>query len=129
MGTDKGTINQSPRTATGPSGIYSGISTYFGSYSLMIDPAYVPDTPIISSATFPGTSLLAMGMTSTGLVGTWSLVSDPLQQIQVRIGSAPPSQSSAVPGPLPLAGAGAAFAFSRRLRRRVALGQTSSSKP
>jgi len=70
-----------------------------------------------------------MGMTSTGLVGTWSLVSDPLQQIQVRIGSAPPSQSSAVPGPLPLAGVGAAIAFSRRLRRRVALGQTSSSKP
>jgi len=56
-------------------------------------------------------------------------VTDPTQVFEVRIGSAPPSPSSAVPGPLPLAGAGAAFAFSRRLRRRVALGQTSSSKP
>jgi hypothetical protein len=64
-----------------------------------------------------------MGMTSTGLVGTWSLTSDPTQQIQVRIGEAPPAD---VPGPLPLFGAAAAFGYSRRLRRRVSLSRAAS---
>jgi len=32
---------------------------------------------------------------------------------------APPSPSTAVPGPLPLFGAAAAFGWSRRLRKRI----------
>lgn len=69
-----------------------------------------------------------MGIASTGLLGTWTLTSDPTQVIEVRVG-APPSPVVAVPGPLPLMGAAAAFGFSRRLRHRVGLGQAFNTKP
>lgn len=71
--------------------------------------------PIVSSATFNGTTLAGLGFTTTtGLIGTWTIASGG-DQIQVFLGSPP----AAVPGPLPLLGAAAAFGYSRRLRRRV----------
>ena len=85
-----------------------------------LDPAYVSNTPIVSSATFNGTSLAALGFTTTGLIGTWTL-DGTSESIYLCIGSSPcaPAPSS-VPGPLPLLGAGAAFGWSRRLRKRIA---------
>lgn len=71
-------------------------------------------TPIVSSATFNNSTLAGLGFTTTGLIGTWTLV-DGGDQIQVVL--------TEVPGPLPLLGAGAAFAYSRRIRRRIATSQ------
>jgi hypothetical protein len=83
-----------------------------------IDPAYSNNTPIVSSATFNGSTLAGLGFTTTGLIGTWSLTGTS-ETIQAILG-APPSPSTAVPGPLPLFGAAAAFGWSRRLRKRIA---------
>ncbi len=80
-----------------------------------IDSAYISNTPIVSSATFNGTTLAALGFTTTGLIGTWTL-NGTSESIQVILGA----PTAAVPGPLPLLGAGAAFGWSRRLRRRIA---------
>jgi hypothetical protein len=82
---------------------------------LRLDPAYTPNSPIVSSATFNGTTLSALGFTTTGLIGTWTL-DGTSETIQVVIGAPPPA---AVPGPLPLLGAGAAFGWARRLRKRT----------
>jgi len=91
-----------------------------------IDTGYTPGTSITSAATFNSQTLAGLGFTTTGLLGTWTPQpldgSDPytaFDTIQVVI-SAPPSPSTAVPGPLPLLGAGAAFGWSRRLRKRIA---------
>jgi len=80
-----------------------------------IDPTYVSNTPIVSSATFNGRTLAGLGFTTTGLIGTWTL-NGTSETIDVVIGA----PSAAVPGPLPLLGAGAAFGWSRRLRKRIA---------
>ena len=85
---------------------------------LRIDPAYVSNTPIVSSATFNDTTLAGLGFTTTGLIGTWTL-DGTSEAIQVILGAPTPS-GAAVPGPLPLLGAGAAFGWSRRLRKRIA---------
>ena len=79
-----------------------------------IDPSYIYNTPIVSSATFNGQTLASLGFTTTGLIGTWT-IDGTSESIQVFLG--PPA---AVPGPLPLVGAAAAFGFSRRLRKRIA---------
>ena len=84
--------------------------------SFYIDSAYTSNTPIVSGATFNGTTLAALGFTTTGLIGTWAL-NGTSESIQVILGA--PSPSTAVPGPLPLLGAGAAFGWSRRLRKRI----------
>jgi MYXO-CTERM domain-containing protein len=83
---------------------------------LILDPAYISNAPIVSSATFNGTTLAGLGFTTTGLIGTWSLTGTS-ETIKVFIGN---PASAAVPGPLPLLGAGAAFGWSRRLRKRIA---------
>ena len=84
----------------------------------IIDSTYVSNTPIVSSATFNGTTLATLGFTTTGLIGTWTL-NGTSESIQLILG--PPSPSgAAVPGPLPLLGDGAAFGWSRRLRKRIA---------
>jgi MYXO-CTERM domain-containing protein len=95
---------------TGISTLLAGAAGFFA-----IDPAYISNSPIDSSATFNGTTLAGLGFTTTGLIGTWTLdgTSETIQLIL-----APPT--SAVPGPLPLIGAGAAFGWSRRLRKRIA---------
>ena len=100
-----------------PATSVSGIVTFFsGSVNqFALDPAYLSNTPIISSATFNSTTLAGLGFTTTGLIGTWTL-NGTSETIQVFLG--PPA--AAVPGPLPLLGAGAAFAWSRRLRKRIA---------
>ena len=100
-----------------PATSVSGIVTFFsGSVNqFALDPAYLSNTPIISSATFNSTTLAGLGFTTTGLIGTWTL-NGTSETIQVFLG--PPA--AAVPGPLPLLGAGAAFAWSRRLRTRIA---------
>jgi MYXO-CTERM domain-containing protein len=82
-----------------------------------IDSAYISSTPIVSSATFNGTTLAALGFTTTGLIGTWTL-DGTSESIQVILG-APTPPGATVPGPLPLLGAGAAFGWSRRLRKRI----------
>jgi hypothetical protein len=74
----------------------------------------------VSSTTFNGKSLLGIGITTTGLLGTWTLA-EIGDTIEVRTG-APPAAN--VPGPLPLFGAAAAFGYSRRLRRRVSLNRS-----
>jgi hypothetical protein len=116
-----GTVNIDPAdSATGIPTILIG-DNLFG-----IDPGYTPGTPITSTATFNTKTLAGIGFTTTGPLGTWTL--QPLDgsdtynandTIQVVIG-APPSPSTAVPGPLPLFGAAAAFGWSRRLRKRIA---------
>jgi hypothetical protein len=76
-----------------------------------------------SEAVFNGKSLTDFGITTSGLLGTWTLQpadgTDPYtanDTINLIAGSS----SAAVPGPLPLLGAGAAFGWSRRLRKRIA---------
>jgi len=97
-------------------GLYTFLSGNANQFN--IGSAYVFNTPIVGSATFNGTTLLGLGFTTTGLIGTWTL-DGTSESIQVFIGSPSPS-GAAVPGPLPLLGAGAAFGWSRRLRKRIA---------
>jgi hypothetical protein len=96
--------------------LFAGIpNPYFG-----IDEAYASGDPIAFTMNFPGESLNSLGITSSGLIGTWFLTGEGYtanDQIQLFVG---PPQTSSVPGPLPLLGTSAAFAWSRKLRRRVA---------
>ena len=104
-----GTVSVSPASSvTGIQTILSGAINKF-----YIDPTYASNASIVSGATFNGTTLAALGFSTTGLIGTWSLTGTS-ETIQVIIGA------PAVPGPLPLLGAGAAFGWSRRLRNRIA---------
>jgi hypothetical protein len=99
-----------------PASSVSGTSTVlFGLISkFRIDSSYMPNSPIVSSATFNSLALSSLGFTTTGLIGTWT-IDGTSESINVYIG--PPA---AAPGPLPLLGAGAAFGWSRRLRKRLA---------
>ena len=106
-----GTVNIYPASSV------TGISTFLNNDLIQIDPTYTSNTPIVSSATFNGTTLLGLGFTTTGLIGTWTL-DGTSESIQVIIG-APTPPGATVPGPLPLLGAGAAFGWSRRLRKRI----------
>ncbi len=125
--------NVLPGTASNTADNVSGIPTvlaplyaFYGFPVLTIDTGYTGGN-IISEAIFNGKTLASdFGITTTGLVGTWTLQpadnSDPYSAndtIQFIVG-APTPPSAAVPGPLPLFGAGAAFAWSRRLRKRIA---------
>jgi len=85
---------------------------------MAIDPAYVSNTSIVSSATFNGKTLADLGFSTIGLVGTWSL-NGTSETIQVIVGP-PAAAAAAAPSPLPLFGAAAAFGWSRRLRKRIA---------
>jgi hypothetical protein len=100
--------------ATSVSGMFTVL--YGQGNQLILHPAYISNAPIVSSATFNGTTLAGLGFTTTGLIGTWSLTGTS-ETIKVFIGN---PASAAVPGPLPLLGAGAAFGWSRRLRKRIA---------
>ena len=100
--------------ASSVSGILTGMVGISGAFA--IDPSYIYNTPIVSSATFNGQTLASLGFTTTGLIGTWT-IDGTSESIQVFLG--PPS-TAAVPGPMPLLGAAAAFGFSRRLRKRIA---------
>ena len=99
--------------STSVSGIFTGIVGFQPRF--YIDPTYVSNTEIVSSATFNSTTLAGLGFATTGLIGTWTL-DGTSETIQLILG--PPT--AAVPGPLPLLGAGAAFGWSRRLRKRIA---------
>ena len=126
-----GTSTSSPRySITGPgnfngtrlfrassvAGIFTGLLGIGGYF--LIDPVYISNSPIVSSATFNSQTLASLGFTTTGLIGTWSLTGTS-ETIQVILG-APAPPAAAVPGPLPLFGAGVAFGWSRRLRKRIA---------
>ena len=111
----------------GPASSISGIFTILegDNDTFGIANTYTSSNAINSTATFNAKTLTGIGFTTTGLLGTWTL--QPLDgsdtysafdTIQVVIG-APPSPSTAVPGPLPLFGAAAAFGWSRRLRKRI----------
>lgn len=109
-----GTVSISPASSV------SGITASFSGSAegLLLDSAYISNSPIVSSATFYGETLASLGFTiSSGLIGTWSL-NGTSETIQVFLGLLNPP--SAVPGPLPLLGAAAAFGWSRRLRKRIA---------
>ena len=122
-----------PSTFDGPSlaapaDSVSGLFTILwgGSKIFSIDNSYASGTPFVSSATFNGTTLAALGFTTTGLIGTWT-IDGTSESINVCIGadpcggaSVPGPLGASVPGPLPLIGAGAAFGWSRRLRKRIA---------
>lgn len=112
-GSFNGSVSQFP--ASSVSGIATILYAAVGQFT--IDSSYVSGSPIVSSATFNNTTLVDLGFTTTGLIGTWTL-NDGGDQIQVVLGA--PAE---VPGPLPLLGAGAAFGFSRRLRRRISASQ------
>jgi MYXO-CTERM domain-containing protein len=76
-----------------------------------------------SEAVFNGKSLADFGITTSGLLGTWTLQpadGSDLYTANDTINLIAGSSSAAVPGPLPLLGAGAAFGWSRRLRKRIA---------
>jgi len=100
-----------------PASGVSGILTYLdGAFSYFsIDPAYISNTQIVSSATINNTTFATLGFTTTGPIGTWTL-DGTSESIQVILGA----PAAAVPGPLPLFGAAAAFGWSRRLRKRIA---------
>ena len=100
-------------TASSATGIFTALLGFNGFF--LIDPAYISNSPIVSSATFNSQTLATLNFTTTGLIGTWSLTGTS-ETIQVILGS----PAAAVPGPLPLLGAGAAFGWSRRLRKRIA---------
>ena len=108
-----GTVSAS---ASSVSGIMTLLRAGTGLSRFSIDPTYVSATPIVSSATYNGTTLAGLGFTTTGLIGTWSL-DGTSETINVFLGN---SASAAVPGPVPLLGAGFAFGWSRRLRKRIA---------
>ena len=95
----------------------SGTSTILGvnfpSY-VALEQSYVSGSPIQGEAIFASSTLSGFGITTTGLLGTWTL-NGTGDTIQVFIGA----PAAAVPGPLPLLGAGAAFGWSRRLRKRI----------
>lgn len=126
-------INLQAYTVTGPASFnpnanqflassVSGIATaftgapvdVFGQGFIGLPLTYLSGSPVFSSATFGSTTLATLGFTTTGPIGTWTLVSGG-DTINVVVG---PPQPTPVPAPLPLFGAGAAFSFSRRLRRR-----------
>lgn len=95
--------------------------TFLGSQILALTSSYAGGE-LFSEAVFNGKSLADFGITTSGLLGTWTLQpangSDPYtanDTINLIAGS----PSAAVPGPLPLVGAAAAFGLSRRLRKRV----------
>jgi hypothetical protein len=105
-----------PNTA-GLIGNFNGDSTIGG---FGINTSYVSGSSILSSATFNGQTLAGLGLTTPGLLGTWSLVGGS-DSIRVILGAPAP-----VPGPLPLLGAAAAFGWSRRLRRRISVSNTTT---
>ena len=117
-----------PGTAQLGASSVSGITTflYGGASAFSIDNAYVSNTPIVSSATFNNTTLANLGFTTSGLIGTWTLIgtSESIQVILASGGTGGTGGTgdgaTAAPGPLPLLGAGAAFGWSRRLRKRIA---------
>ena len=95
-----------------------------------IDSTYVSGATINSSSTFSGISLASLGMTTSGTLGTWTLVDpgDPSYigdtiSVQVNASRSPAS----VPGPLPILGLAAAFGFSRKLRKRIKLHKATSA--
>ncbi len=104
--------------ASSSSGLTTGISVIESVFGL--DQAHAGGF-IFSEAIFNDKTLaLDFGITTTGLVGTWTLQSNGRgdgytanDTINLYV-NAPPA-----PGPLPLLGAGAAFAWSRKLRKRI----------
>lgn len=103
----------------------TGITTWLWGQegAFYMDGSYISGTPIVSSSTITDETLASIGLTTTGLLGTWILqpkdIHDPYianDRIRLVVGQAPPAS---VPGPLPLLGAGVAFGLSRRLRRRL----------
>jgi MYXO-CTERM domain-containing protein len=105
--------------ASSVSGIFTYLDAGLGNH-FTIDPTYSYNTSIVSSATFNGRTLAGLGLTTTGLIGTWT-IDGTTESINVCIGADPCAPvPSSVPGPLPLLGAGAAFGWSRRLRKRIA---------
>ena len=99
-------------------GLYTEL--YGDDRTFSIDSSYASG-PISGSATFFGQTLSGLGYATPALLGTWTLTASN-DTINVVVGAPP----SAVPGPLPLFGAAAAFSFSRRLRRRVSQGRSTS---
>jgi len=107
-------------TSSGLPTLLQRFSTGEGRFS--IPNSYISGSPINSTTTFSNTTFNDIGITSFGLVGTWTLQDGVGDQIQLRLTPVP------VPGPLPLVGVGAAFGFSRKLRRQIATNGRTESK-
>ena len=118
FGTGGGTFANS---ASGLNTALLGSSSY-----IMLHPSYVRNSNIVSNVTFNNKTLAGLGITTTGLLGTWTLAGTG-DTIQVRAGTSPSPSGAGVPGPLPLLGAATAFAHSRRLRRRVSQASSAAS--
>lgn len=106
------TFNTNPTS----SGIHTALIGSFSSF--WIDPAYASGAAITSTAKYPNQSLAGLGLTTTGLIGTWTLTGSG-DVIYACVGPASCVPAASAPSPLPLFGAGAAFTWSRRLRRRL----------
>jgi len=121
-----GTANIIADSVSGIPTVLAPGPTFYSFPVFTIDLGYTSGN-IASEAIFFGKTLAGdFGITTTGLVGTWTLQpangSDPYTDndtIQFFVG-APTPPTVATPGPLPLLGAGAAFGWSRRLRKRIA---------
>ena len=118
-----GTTDFSPASSVGGNSVGIGIGPVFssliGSQVLFLGP--YAGGELFSEAIYSGKSFTDFGITSSGLVGTWTLQpasgSDPYSasdKINLIVGA--PTAAS-VPGPL--LGAAAAFGWSRKLRRRM----------
>ncbi|MCT0229879.1 hypothetical protein KQ306_03245 [Synechococcus sp. CS-1324] len=114
-----GTLSTFANAGGNTTGFTTGL---FGATSQFGIASYTSGDSIVSSATFAGTTLAALGLTTPGLVGTWNLLGGEnisVDTIEVIVGA-----PTAVPGPLPLLGAAAAFGWSRRLRNRISTAKT-----
>ena len=113
-----GVVNQVGSSATGK-------TTWLGATrsAFFVDPTYMQNSPLISTATFNNTTLSSLGFSDSaiaaGLIGTWT-INNTGDTIKVVLGA----PANPVPAPLPLIGAASAFGWSRRLRKRI-----KSSKP
>jgi hypothetical protein len=84
----------------------------------LLDSAYVLGTPLVSSATFNGTTLAANGFNTPGQLGSWTLTGTS-ETITLCVANPGTPCGTPVPGPLPLLGASVAFGWTRQLRRRI----------
>ena len=102
-----------------PTDSVSGMTTALdlNNASFLINPSYVSGTPINGSATFYGKYLTEIAISSSGSLGTWTIVSTG-DTITVNATNPSPAPAGA-PGTLPILGASEAFSISRRLRRSL----------
>lgn len=88
---------------------FSSLGTFFGIEGNLglVGADYSSGSAINSSSLFKNQSLTSLGISQTGILGTWALLNG--QTITLE----------AVPGPLSLLGLPVGYSWSRRLRKRI----------